>query len=70
MQEADELLTVHELANVLGLSASSIYRRRSLGQPLPTAVKIGKILRWRGLDVAKWIAGNLEASEGGENNDL
>lgn len=57
---ANTLLQVKDLAELLGTSVSSIYRRRSLGEPLPRAIKIGGAVRWRQSDVDAWLDQHLE----------
>lgn len=55
------LLTVDDLAEQLGLSVSSIYRMRSIGESLPRAAKLGsRAVRWRQADVDAWIEAHLE----------
>src|SRR4051794_31085294 len=50
-----KLLTLDELAAVLGVPARNIYNWRSSGRPCPPAIKIGKHSRWREADVAAWL---------------
>lgn len=55
------LLTAEDLAAQLGLSVSSIYRMRSLGESLPRAAKLGsRAVRWRQADVDAWVEEHLE----------
>jgi len=56
------LLDVQDLAALTGMSVSTIYRKRSLGEPLPRAVKLGTAVRWRQVDVDAWIEQQLEAA--------
>lgn len=50
------LITSDELAMLLGLPASAIYKRRLSGD-LPVPVSVGaRILRWRVSDVREWLA--------------
>lgn len=56
------LLTAKDLSEQLGMSVSSIYRRRSLGEPLPRAVKIGAHVRWTQASVDEFIAAHMEPS--------
>lgn len=58
--ENEKLLTAEDLAEVLGVSVSSVYRRRSLGLPFPRAVKFGRNLRWRKQDVDAFLEDHLE----------
>lgn len=56
------LVDASGLAAQLGISVSSIYRRRSLGEPLPPALKIGGSVRWRQSDVDEWLEQQLEVA--------
>lgn len=56
------LLRARELGTQLGMSESTIYRKRSLGEPLPPAVKIGSQVRWRQSDVDAWVEAQLEVA--------
>ena len=58
MKEAivEKLLTPKELAQMLGMSLSSINRTRCMGGlDLPSYVKIGKSVRYKLSTVLKWI---------------
>lgn len=58
------LVDVGELSAQLGISVSSIYRKRSLGESLPQALKIGKsAIRWRQSDIDAWLEQQLEAKD-------
>lgn len=57
------LLDAKDLSFQLGLSVSSIYRRRSLGEPLPKALKIGGAVRWTQASVDEWIAEQMENAD-------
>ncbi|GAB3389201.1 hypothetical protein GCM10027568_11110 [Humibacter soli] len=48
------LLNINELAERWGVSAGTLYRKRSQGEDLPTAVKIGSQVRWRLEVVEAW----------------
>lgn len=52
---AHKLLNASELSSQLGMSVSTIYRKRSLGEPLPKAVKIGGSVRWKQSSVDEFI---------------
>lgn len=63
-ERPDALLTASDLSAQIGISVSSIYRRRSVGESLPRAVKIGKAsVRWRQADVDTWIEEQLEGAD-------
>jgi predicted DNA-binding transcriptional regulator AlpA len=53
----DDLVDVHELAGVLGISGHGVEERHRRGQ-LPPAVQRAP-LRWRRVDVEAWIEGHL-----------
>jgi prophage regulatory protein len=54
------LLTVKDLSAQTGMSMSTIYRKRSIGESLPRVVKIGNALRWRQSDIDVWVEAQLE----------
>ncbi|WP_179251257.1 helix-turn-helix transcriptional regulator [Enemella evansiae] len=55
------LLTARDVSAQIGYSVSTIYRRRSLGESLPRAVKLpGGAVRWRQADVDAWLEAQLE----------
>ncbi|MEV7618866.1 helix-turn-helix domain-containing protein [Microbacterium sp. NPDC089321] len=54
------LLDAKDLSAQIGMSVSTIYRKRSLGEPLPRALKIGSAVRWRQTEVDLWLEGQLE----------
>ena len=56
------LVDVVGLSAQLGVSVSSIYRRRSLGESLPPALKIGGAVRWRQSDIDAWLEQQLEVA--------
>ena len=49
-----ELMTAHDLAEVLNCSTRTVRRLRDEGQ-LPPALKIGAMVRWRRADVERWL---------------
>lgn len=57
------LLNAAQLAELLGISKASVYRRRSLGEPLPPALTIGSAVRWERRIVAQWVAEQREANQ-------
>lgn len=55
------LLTAKDLSEQTGISVSSIYRKRSLGESLPRAIKLSDgAVRWRQGDVDAWLEAHLE----------
>ncbi|HLN05729.1 MAG TPA: helix-turn-helix domain-containing protein [Acidimicrobiales bacterium] len=56
----EKLLSTEELAELLGVPVATIYRWRHYGGPGPTAIRVGKHLRWRESDVDEWIDGLAE----------
>lgn len=55
LTRARRLLDVNDLAEQLHTSVATIYRKRSLNEPLPAAVKFGGSIRWRQETVDAWI---------------
>lgn len=56
----DELLTAKDLAKVLGIGVGTIYLRRFKKLPLPPAIKLGKLLRFRRADVENWLTAHIQ----------
>ncbi|MGO1737033.1 MAG: helix-turn-helix transcriptional regulator [Leucobacter sp.] len=54
------LLTAAEVAEQLGWSLSTLYRKRSLQEPLPAVTVIGSSLRWTQEAIDDFIAVNTE----------
>jgi predicted DNA-binding transcriptional regulator AlpA len=50
----DELLNEHDVARIIGLSVSSVRRRRLLRRS-PKYIKLGSAVRYRPKDVESWI---------------
>jgi len=48
------LLTVKEVAEMLGLSERTVYRLTDMGK-MPRPVKIGAAVRWRRSELDTWI---------------
>ena len=57
------LLTVAEVGKMMQLSPASIYKRRSVGDPMPPAVRIGSALRWRPADIERFLQDQLETKD-------
>jgi predicted DNA-binding transcriptional regulator AlpA len=55
------LLTVADLARLLGLTPRGIYNRRHRRGALPPATPLGRTLRWRADDVERWLAAQSES---------
>jgi excisionase family DNA binding protein len=55
------LLTVDEVAQLLGLSRRTVWRLRSTGR-IPAPVRIGRSVRWRRADVDEWISARCDWS--------
>lgn len=51
----DRLLTLQELADYLGVSASTIYNRRYRGENMPRSIRVGGRVRYRQSDVLDWL---------------
>ncbi|PQO97397.1 hypothetical protein C5614_14735 [Massilia phosphatilytica] len=50
-----QLFSPRTLATYLGLAQQTIYNRHSKGGDLPTAIKLGHLLRFRADDVDAWL---------------
>lgn len=48
------LIAVAELAELLGVSVRTIWRKESTGH-LPAPVRIGGLVRWRRTEIMQWI---------------
>ena len=53
---APRLLTVEDLANMLGMSTRTVWRRVSAGE-IPDPVKVGGLTKWRRSDIERWLHG-------------
>jgi len=58
-EAVDRLLGPSDLAEWLGVPVATLYGWRHRGEG-PPAVKVGRHLRWRRLDVDSWLAGQAE----------
>jgi predicted DNA-binding transcriptional regulator AlpA len=56
------LLTPETLAQKLGLSTQTIYNRLTLRADLPVHLKLGRLPRWREIDVENWLAAKVVAA--------
>ena len=57
------LLTVKEVAEMLGLSERTVYRLADSGT-MPRPVKLGAAVRWRRSELEEWIEEGCPASQG------
>lgn len=64
--EESLLIDVGTVAHLLSLSTRSVWRLLSADQ-LPQPVRIGRSVRWRRLEIEKWIRQGCPASDGGES---
>lgn len=53
-ENSRELLTVEQVAEILGIAPVSVRRHAELGS-LPAPVRIGRIVRWKRSDIARWL---------------
>ena len=51
------LLTAKDLAELLGVSLRSVWRRISDGT-VPKPVRIGRLVRWHRQTIEQWLLGN------------
>ena len=49
------MLTVHDVARILGCSARTVYRLTDSGR-VPRPVKLGSLVRWPRETIEQWIA--------------
>ena len=54
------LLTITDLARLLGLTVKAVYARRARAGALPPATVIGRTLRWKASDIEDWLAKQTE----------
>lgn len=54
-REIMELLTVKDLATLMGWAEHTVYQRRYRGDSLPRAITIGQTIRFRKDDVEAWL---------------
>lgn len=57
------LLTVGDLAALMGWSISTIYQRRYRGASLPPAIEVGQTIRFRAEDVDAWLISHTTTQE-------
>lgn len=48
------LITVHDVATILGISVRSVWRLRDSGQII-SSVRVGGAVRWRRDEILQWI---------------
>jgi len=60
MKPRDQLLTVEELADYLGVPVATVYQWRYRRQG-PPGFRVGRHLRYRWNDVQRWIQQRLES---------
>jgi len=49
------LLSVVQLAQLLGVSVRHVWRLRDAGS-MPAPIKLGKLIRWRKVAIERWLA--------------
>ena len=54
MTRAQQLLTAQDVAEMLDIGRSTLYRLKSSGK-VPRPVKIGGSVRWRRAEIKAWI---------------
>ena len=59
MELPDRLLTVQDLAEYLGVSATTLYQWRHRREG-PRGFRVGRHLRYRRTDVTEWIEHQIE----------
>jgi len=56
----EKLLTLTELATLLGVSKQTIYNRHCQRLQLPPCIKLGNLLRFKRTDVESWLNSQIE----------
>ncbi len=51
----NRLLDVQQVSTMLGCGQRSVWRFRDMGK-LPAPVTLGRLVKWRAVDMAAWIA--------------
>ena len=62
---ATALITVKEVAEMLGLSERTIYRLSDAGD-MPNPVKLGAAVRWRKQELETWIDNGCPTNQNGK----
>ena len=62
MEALDRLLTVEDLAEYLDVPVATIYAWRYRGEG-PPGFRVGRHLRFRWIDVERWVDHQLEAGQ-------
>ena len=57
----EKLFTPEALGAMLSMSVQTVYNRRAQGLSLPSAIKLGRLLRFRESDIEIWIAAQTES---------
>lgn len=58
------LMTVRDLAELMGWSEHTVYQRRYRGDSLPRSLKLGNgSVRFRAADVEAWLDDHTEAAD-------
>ncbi|GFO62017.1 hypothetical protein GMLC_41750 [Geomonas limicola] len=60
LQTADRLLTVQQVANIIGQKVNTLNRARLTGAPAPPFIKVGASVRYKLSSVMNWIAAQTE----------
>lgn len=61
MRQRDQLLTIQELAEYLGVPVTTLYQWRYRREG-PPGFRVGRHVRYRWSDVEHWIEGQLQVS--------
>jgi prophage regulatory protein len=55
-QFGDDLLSIADVASLLGITTKSVYRYRSTGD-FPEPIRLGpRLVRWRRGDISSWLS--------------
>ena len=68
MNETDRLLTARDLADFLEIPLKTLYAWRCRGEG-PIGFRVGKHVRYRWVDVERWIGDRVELAEKTRQSD-
>jgi len=65
----EQLLSLKQLAVLLGIAEQTIYNRHSVGGDLPTVIKLGRLIRFKPSDVEQWLDKKSQVAASGLINN-
>jgi prophage regulatory protein len=67
VREQSRMLTVQQVAKLLGISSRSVYRLSDAGR-MPRPLRLGGSVRWDRTVIESWIASNCPQDKGGKRS--